>query len=63
MERRSRRPCSGFGLSSVKSGARRAMASVESEPDIVEQGRLVAFDGEQIVGAAVEQIGGQRAPG
>ena len=28
MERRSRRPCSGLGLSSVKSGARPAMASL-----------------------------------
>ena len=36
---------------------------VEGEPDIVEHVRLVALDGEQIVGAAPEEIGGQRALG
>ena len=36
---------------------------VESEPDIAQQGRLVALDGEQVGRAAIEQIGGQRALG
>ena len=36
---------------------------VESEADIVEQSRLVALDGDQVVSAAPEQRGGQRAPG
>ena len=36
---------------------------VEGEPDIVEHVRLVALDGEQVVCAAPEEIGGQRALG
>ena len=57
MERRSRRPCSGLGLSSVN---RWALGDefVEGESDIVEHVRLVALDGEQ-----PEEIGGQRALG
>ena len=66
MERRSRRPCSGFGLLSMKSGARAHAPGailVEGEADIVEHVGLVGLDGEQVVGAAVEQIGGERALG
>ena len=55
--------CSGLGLSSVKSGGRWAMSSSRVSPDIVEHVRLVALDGEQVVGAAPEEIGGQRALG
>ena len=36
---------------------------VESEPDVVEQVQLVALGGDQIVGAAAEQIGGKRPLG
>ena len=46
---------------------RRQSGLLKQEPrvlaDIVEQRRLIALDGEQIVGAAVEEIGGQRALG
>ncbi len=54
-----------LGLGALVREVRRAACDglVESEPDVVEQGGLVALDGEQIVGAAVAQIGGQRALG
>ena len=54
-----------FGLGALSREARRASCDglVESEPDVVEQGGLVALDGKQIVGVAVEQIGGQRPLG
>ena len=38
-------------------------ALVEQKPDVVMQGRLVALDGEQIVGPAAEQIIGEAALG
>ena len=63
MERHSRRPCSGFGVSTGEVRHAPGDAVVESEPDIAEQGRLVAFDGEQVLGAAPEEILGQRALG
>ena len=63
MERRSRRPCSGLGLSSVKSGARPAMASLRVSRISLSRVGLVALDGEQVGRAAIEQIGGQRPLG
>ena len=54
-----------FGLGAIVGEVRCASGDglVESEPDVVEQGRLVALDGEQIVRAALAQIPGQRALG
>ena len=54
-----------LGLCALDGEVRRALsdALVEQELDIVLQGRLVALDGEQIVGAATEEILGQRPLG
>ena len=54
-----------LGLGGLGGEVRRAPgdALVEGQADIVEQRRLIALDGEQIVGAAVEEIGGQRTRG
>ena len=54
-----------LGLGGLGGEVRRAPgdALVEGQADIVEQRRLIALDGEQIVGAAVEEIGGQRTLG
>ena len=54
-----------LGLRALVREVRRAPGDglVEGEPDIVEQGGLVSLDGEQVVGAAFEQIGGQRTLG
>ena len=45
--------------------AERALGNglVESEQDVVERVRLVALDGEQIVGTTAEQIAGKRPLG
>ena len=53
------------GLRALVREVRRAPGDglVESEPDIVEQGLLISLDGEQIVRAAIEQTGSQRALG
>ena len=54
-----------FRLCALDGEVRRALsdALVEQELDIVLQGWLVALDGEQIVGAATEEILGQRPLG
>ena len=54
-----------LGLGALVGEVRWALGDefVEGESDIVEHVRLVALDGEQVVGAAPEEIGGQRALG
>ena len=54
-----------FGLCGLDGEVRCAPgdALVESEPDVVMQGWLVALDGEQMVGPAAEQIIGEAALG
>ena len=54
-----------FGLCGLDDEVRRALsdAFVEQEPDIVEQGRLVALDGEHILSAPGEEILGEGALG
>ena len=63
MERRSWRPCSGFAVSTAKSAARRATLSSNRSRMSSCRGRLVALDGEQIVGPAAEQKIGEAALG
>lgn len=62
MDRRSRQPCSGFGLSTAKSGAR-GDAFINQEADILSRIGWLPLMVNRVVGVPCEQIGGKSASG